>query len=117
MGLQDNSTLDAKDLGARIREARERIGMSQEGLAQAVSKDQGAISEYESGKRRLAAVDLPDFARALQVSLLYFYQGDMVETDIDRRLLEEFQQIPTLRLKESAIELVRVFSEAVNTHS
>ena len=46
--------MDATWLGFRIRQARERRGLSQEDLAAAVSKDQRAISEYEAGNRKLA---------------------------------------------------------------
>ena len=46
--FQDKSSVDARTFGARIREARERLRLSQEELAEAVSKDQAAISEYES---------------------------------------------------------------------
>ena len=65
--------MDPKILGERIREARERAGISQEDLAVAVGKDQRAISEYENGKRKLSVTDLPMFARTLRVPLLYFY--------------------------------------------
>ncbi len=97
-------------LGARIRAARERLGLSQEQLAAAVSKDQGAISEYEIGKRRLSAVDLPALARALDVPLLYFYEGDILESDVDRLLLTEFRRLPTLEAKQAVIDIVRILA-------
>jgi transcriptional regulator with XRE-family HTH domain len=117
MRFQDKSRLDSKLLGNRIREARERLGISQEELASAVSKDQGAISEYESGKRRLSAVDLPTLAEALKVSLLYFYEGEATGHDLDRAVLDEFHQLPSLELKKAAIEIMRVFSNAIRLHS
>lgn len=40
------------DIGNRIREARERLGISQRDLADAVGKDQGAIYEYGNGKQK-----------------------------------------------------------------
>jgi transcriptional regulator with XRE-family HTH domain len=100
--------VDTKILGGRIRDARERLALSQEDLAALVAKDQGAISEYESGKRRLAANDLPIFSRALNVPLLYFFQGELRETDLDRLLLQEFNQLPTPEVKQAAIDIVRV---------
>ncbi len=105
--------MDAAILGQRIRDARERLGLSQEDLAIAVSKDQRAISDYEHGKRRLAATELPTFARALDVSLLYFYEGEVKPRDLDQVILDEFQQLPTLAAKEYAIAFVRLFSEAI----
>src|SRR4051794_23244935 len=102
------AAVDSKLLGARIREAREKVGLSQEELASAVGKDQGSISEYENGNRRLFAIDLPAFARALRVPLLYFYEGDALPTDIDRLLLEEFRQLPSLEAQQAAIDIIRV---------
>jgi transcriptional regulator with XRE-family HTH domain len=109
--------LDAKLLGARIREARERMGLSQEDLASLVSKDQGAISEYESGKRKLAASDLPTFANALRVSLLYFYEGEISGYDLDQAMLSEFHQLPNAETKQAAIEIMRVFLRAMKLGS
>src|SRR5258707_6173121 len=97
-------------LGARIRQARERLGLSQEDLAAAVAKDQGSVSEYESGKRRLSAIDLPAFAKTLHMPLLYFYEGDVTQTDIDRLLLDEFRQLPSTEAQQAVIDIIRILS-------
>lgn len=109
--------MDSKQLGIRIREAREGMGMSQEDLAAAVGKDQGSISEYESGKRRLSAIDLPGFAKALRVSLLYFYEGAVHESDVDHLLLAEFRQLPTLEAKHAVIDVVRILTSRFGSFS
>jgi transcriptional regulator with XRE-family HTH domain len=109
--------VDTKTLGGRIRDARERLALSQEDLAALVSKDQGAISEYESGKRRLSAHDLPAFAKALNVPLLYFFEGELRETDLDRLLLQEFSRLPTPEVKQAAIDIVRVLVNLSKTRS
>ncbi len=103
--------------GARIRQAREQLGMSQEQLAESVSKDQRAISEYENGKRKLSALDLPAFAHALNVPLSYFYGGEVQMDDMDRVILHEFQQLPTTQAKQTAIQIVRVLSDAFKLDS
>lgn len=102
--------MDSKTFGSRIRQAREQFGMSQDELAIAVSRDQRAISEYELGKRKLSAADLPLFARVLNVPLLFFYEGEISLQDLDRAMLDEFQQLPSPEAKQTAIEIVRVFS-------
>ncbi len=101
-------------LGQRIRSARERLKMSQEELAMLVSKDQRAISEYENGKRKLAATDLPSFARVLKVPVLYFYGGQLEGEALDETLLMEFHRLPTQRARQAAIELVRTLSDFVS---
>lgn len=100
--------LDTRLLGVRIREARKRLDLSQEDLAAAVEKDQGAISEYESGVRRLFATDLPRFAEALQVPLTYFFEGDAVHEDLDAVLLDVFHQLPDRETQQTIIGIVRL---------
>jgi transcriptional regulator with XRE-family HTH domain len=100
-------------LGVRIRLARERLGMSQGDLADMVSKDQRAISEYENGRRKLAATDLVRFAEVLHVPLLFFFEGALTEGDLDREALTEFNRLPTFQSKQAAIEIMRVFANAM----
>jgi len=59
------------ELGQRIRQARERISMSQEKFAEAIERDQKAISEYETGKRKIAAIEMPHIAAVLGVPISY----------------------------------------------
>jgi transcriptional regulator with XRE-family HTH domain len=101
------------EFGARIRLARERLGLSQEDLASRIQRDQRAVSEYEHGKRRIAATDLPRLAAALEVPVLYFFEGDLDSDDLDRMLLIEFKRLPSAAIKRDAIELLRVFSGAI----
>ena len=100
--------MDKSVLGSRIRQARERKGLSQEALAQAVDKDQRAISEIESGRRKLAAVDLPDFAGALEVPLLYFFEDTDPTDELEIALLREFRRMPSSDMQKMAISILRV---------
>lgn len=108
--------MNPKLFGARIRQAREHLGLSQEELATRVSRDQRAISEYENGKRRLAATDVPVFAQALGVSILYFYEGEISLSDFDRAVLEEFHRLSTPEAMQAAIEMMRLLSEVLSLH-
>lgn len=105
--------MDQKWLGLRIRQARELRGISQEDLAAAISKDQRAISEYENGKRKLAATDLPAIATVLEVPLLYFFEPDVSPHDLDAALLNYFRQLPTPETKQAAIDILRILSNAI----
>lgn len=111
-----SSQLNPRLLGTRIREAREHLGISQGQLAELVSKDQAAISAYELGKRKLAAVDLPLFAKVLKVSVLDFYEGEISSDDLDRALLSEFSKLPTVESKKAIITVVRTVRETIDTH-
>jgi transcriptional regulator with XRE-family HTH domain len=110
------SLLNAKNLGRKIKERREMLRMTQETLAELTKRDQRSISEYEAGKRRLSAVDLPTFAKALQVSILYFFESEVTEQDFNAALLEQFNSLPTSQAKETAVELLRLYSKSLIAH-
>ena len=101
--------VDSRVLGDRIRLARERLRYSQEELAGMVSKDQRAISEYENGKRKLAATDLPAFSEALQVPILYFYEGELNAEALDRVVLTEFHRLNP-KARQTAVDILRALS-------
>jgi transcriptional regulator with XRE-family HTH domain len=113
MCFKDVPKLDMKPFGQRLRQAREEKGLSQEEFAALISKDQRAVSEYEHGKRRVSAVDLPVFARVLDVSLLYFYQDVTNPNDLEMAMLQQFRRIPTTEAQKAAIEIMRVFSNVL----
>ncbi len=104
-------------LGQRIRTARERIGLSQEVLAEVVKRDQKAISEYENGKRKLPAIELPIYAYALGVPVSYFFDDDFGMDDLDQLLLQEFHLLVSQDDKEAAIRALRLIVTLVNRHS
>ena len=106
--------MDAVVLGLRIRQARERRGMSQEDLASAVSKDQRAISEYEAGKRKLAVTDLPNFATVLEVPLLFFFEEDATLHNLDAALLNYFHELPSAEMRQAAIDILRIFTRSIS---
>ena len=109
--------MDQKELGSRIRRARERIGVSQEALAEAVNRDQKAISEYENGKRKLPAVEVPTYARALGVPISYFFEDEMQLDELDQVLLREFHVLDSQDDRSAAIQAVRLISDVVKRHT
>ena len=54
---------------SNIKQARERLGLTQRQLAEAISRDQPTISRYERGARP-SVDDAPLLARALGLSVL-----------------------------------------------
>lgn len=104
-----------RELGRRIREARERRGLSQYEFADLISRDQRAVSEYELGKRKIAATDLAVLAKALDVPLSYLYEERIDPDSLDDILLQEFHRVPTEETKRAVIELVRAFNNLAET--
>lgn len=75
-GEQEDATL-----GGRLREAREYVGMKQEEVARHLGIPRTAVSEIESGKRGVAAIELKKLARLYQRPVAWF-TGDEVETAV-----------------------------------
>ncbi|MBA3868767.1 MAG: helix-turn-helix transcriptional regulator [Anaerolineae bacterium] len=113
----NNPILDQVELGKRIRSARERVGMSQEALAEALGRDQKAMSEYETGKRKVPATDIPTFATILGVPFSYFFEGEFQMDELDQVLLQEFHTLPTTEDKHTALQAVRLISDTVRRHT
>lgn len=105
------TNVDATTFGARIRQARERLGISQEELAARLDKKQNSISEYENGNRRIFATDLPRLARILGVPITFFFDGELDNDALDEALLAEFRRLSTVQAKQTAVGLLRQFSD------
>jgi Zn-dependent peptidase ImmA (M78 family)/transcriptional regulator with XRE-family HTH domain len=61
-------------LGERIREARKRVGMSQEDLGRAVNLERTVINKIEAGVRKVTALELSDIAGAIGVRMSTFFE-------------------------------------------
>lgn len=56
-------------IGLRIKELREKSGMSQKDLSFASNLDRSYIASVESGKRNISIINIEKIASALNVSL------------------------------------------------
>lgn len=117
MQSRNNLLVTQAEIGRRIRQARENLGMTQRDLSNAVGKDLTAIHAYEVGKRKVAAVELSIFAQALQVPVSYFYEGDIQPDDLDHLLLREFRKLPNLEAKQFVLQMVRALSSLFKQHA
>lgn len=111
MQKQDKLIVNAKELGLRLKKARENKGLSQEDLAAEVGLDQRAISEIENGKRKMSVLELPAIAEVLDVPIIYFFEDILSSSDLDNVLLQAFHDIPTLESRKLALAILRLFSQ------
>ena len=71
------------EIGQRIRDARERLGVSQRELAEKIHfESPTAISLIEAGKRAISIVQLEKVADALNVTLEYLLGNEEKELDL-----------------------------------
>jgi transcriptional regulator with XRE-family HTH domain len=85
-----------KRLGERIKKARNNKGVTQDQLIEQMGQaDRSALSEWETGKRKLPAALIPALAQFLDVPITYFFLGEMKsEDDFETGLLEWFRTVP-----------------------
>lgn len=66
--------MDIKILvGKRVKELRNKLGISQEELAARAELDRTYITSVECGKRNISIVNIERLAKALKVSLHEFF--------------------------------------------
>ena len=113
------STLAIDDhVGARIRERRIMLGLTQQQLAELIGVTYQQEHKYERGINRVSAGRLSEIARALNVPVGYFYEGIGEEgvrpaTQHQRMLLEiarNFADIPNERHQEALSALARALA-------
>ena len=63
-------------IGHRIKQLREKIGMSQKDLAFESDLDRSYIASVENGQRNISIVNITKIATALNVSLKEFFNDD-----------------------------------------
>ena len=82
---KDNS-VDRRQLGARLREAREYLGLSQDEVANYLGIPRTALSHIESGQRRMDALELKKVAPLYKRPVAYFtgenQEGEGLPEDI-----------------------------------
>lgn len=64
--------LTQQELGARIAQARQSLGMSQEELGKVIGVDRSAMSRVEAGQRKVDSIELLAIADALGKPVDFF---------------------------------------------
>lgn len=60
-------------VGKRVKELRNKLGVSQEELADIAGLDRTYITSVECGKRNISIVNIEKLAKALNVTLAEFF--------------------------------------------
>jgi transcriptional regulator with XRE-family HTH domain len=102
-------------VGGRLRLRRTLLGLSQEDLGIALGLTFQQIQKYERGLNRIGASRLFDMARALEVSVDYFY--DEMPADVGaaspRHMVKATVEPPPQRIdpmgKRETLDLVRTY--------
>jgi transcriptional regulator with XRE-family HTH domain len=79
-GEDDES--DRRRLGERLREARKYLGLKQEEVAVYLKIGRTALTDIESGQRRVEAIELTRLARLYRQSVGYFTGEDTASASL-----------------------------------
>lgn len=106
--LDDGDFLQA--MGKRVREARERRGMSRRALSESAGVSERYLAQLEGGEGNASVVLLRRVAAALSVSLTDLV-GDN-ESPVEQRLIRRFfERLPAHRLEDVILQLMRDFGQ------
>jgi len=121
-----------KHVGARIRERRKSLQMSQEKLAEHLGLTFQQVQKYERGANRVSASKLYEIAQALKASVSFFfehlalpsgggepglaeinaeYQHDFIMTPEGMELARAFPRITRRQVRRQVLELVKALAE------
>lgn len=97
-------------VGKRVRHRRWMVGMTQQQLGDIVGIKFQQIQKYETGMNRISASRLWDIARALGVSISFFFEGfDSEEDTVETVAASAEGQRGDLLADKEALELVRSY--------
>lgn len=112
-------------VGVRIKDARQKAGLSQEELARTIETTKSTISKYEKGLRQPRLEQLQAIADALGVDINWLVNGQTLEqrdqaikdhisrrfteAELDKRLKGSYDTL-TLEGKEKAVDSVEIIA-------
>ena len=124
---QSRAVAADRHVGARIRECRLMLGLSQQQLARLIGVTYQQAHKYERGLNRISAGRLFEIAQVLHVPISWFFEGladgaaSAALTAGQRRVLElarNFAAIHNERHQEALSEMARVLAaQAVTERS
>ncbi|NMG75776.1 helix-turn-helix transcriptional regulator [Aromatoleum diolicum] len=96
-------------LGRRVREIRDRRGMTRKLVAREAGVSERHLAHLEAGDGNVSIVLLHNIARALNVSLIELLAPETEDT-VEKRLIRRFlERLPQHRLEEVVFRLMRDF--------
>ncbi len=104
-----HSEQEWRQLGERLRESREYLGLSQEAVAAYLEIPRAAISAMENGKRKVSSVELRKLAQLYKRPYAYFLGDEAGEPEADETTKALFRM--TREMTEGDREQVLRFAQ------
>ena len=114
-------TIKSAQVGARIKQARERRGLSQEALALLLGVTKGLVSQYETGITSTPSKRFSQLAEVLGVSTDWLLTGGEPEEQTKAQTAAELEGLLILRRlpldeQRRAIKLLAAFTRDITPH-
>jgi XRE family transcriptional regulator, aerobic/anaerobic benzoate catabolism transcriptional regulator len=101
-------------LGRRVRQARNRRGMTRKMVAREADVSERHLAQLEAGEGNVSIVLLRRIAAALNVTLVDLFAPE-VEESVEKQVIQRFlERLPTHRLEEVVVRLKREFGDEEN---
>ncbi len=95
--------MENNTIGARIKERRKAMGLTQEQLAEILYTKKVTISAYENDRIDLKVSQITELARVLKCSGAYLLEGSQ-SVGVDDRILNMIANLKSDQIKEVALK-------------
>ena len=114
---QDESGVEQQraELGLRLRQARDYVGLSQDDVASVLGVSRPAVTLIESGARKVEAIELSKLATLYGTTVEYLLTGQKTVTVEDEKLA--FLARATQGLSESDLDQLLRFTDYLRNSS
>ena len=107
-----SDALDPTELGRRLREAREYLGLSQEQVADYLGIPRPSVSTIEAGKRGISFQEIKRLAELYRRPLSFFSDEEPIETDETADALFRTAQEPSSADREQVLRFAQFLKSA-----
>lgn len=115
--MEDFSTLDLKKIGERIRNARQKCGMSQATLAEKAGLSVPAVSDIENGKTNMLLMTFARIIVALQGSADEILRVDApVSKEVYRKEFTDILSDCTPAEADAILKIVKELKQTMRTN-
>lgn len=115
LGQAADDEADRRRLGDRLREARKYLGLKQDEVATYLKIPRTALTDIESGQRRVEAIELTRLAKLYRQSVAYFTGEDEASASLPADVAHLARRVANLSTEDRA-ELSR-FAEYLRARS
>ncbi|WP_156308889.1 helix-turn-helix domain-containing protein [Sphingobacterium endophyticum] len=101
---------EREQIAERLKEARVMSGLSQENAAKILQIQRPAISEIESGKRKVSAEEIIQFAKLYKVSTSWLLLKEENETVLDEQMKVAARELSNMNEsdRKKLLEILRI---------